>query len=77
MQQRFYLPSEYAEMLASKADGASVSPIIYLQHLITQDHICSGTLPQAPQQQPVGQLAAVAAPAKEDGPQLTGAWDAL
>ena len=74
MQQRFYLPTDYAAMLDSKASGAGVPPIIYLQHLITQDHICSG-LAAAPQQQPVEQPAPV--PPKDEGPQLTGNWGGM
>lgn len=77
MQQRFYLPTDYAAMLDSKASGAGVSPIIYLQHLITQDHICSGI-------QPVAATAVQQAPAPApvvaddgDGPQLTGRWEGM
>lgn len=73
-QQRFYLPTDYAAMLNNKASGAGVPPIIYLQHLITQDHICSGVVAAPRQQQPMEPPAPVV---EDKGPQLTGNWGTL
>ncbi|MEO1399634.1 MAG: hypothetical protein AAFV72_00080 [Cyanobacteria bacterium J06635_1] len=47
IQQRIYLPAEYAELVAQKAAAAKVSPALYVQTLIAQDHIC-GSLHASP-----------------------------
>jgi hypothetical protein len=71
MKQRIYLPAEYAEILARKAAEARVSPDLYIQTLIAQDHICGG-----PMATPPPAVSAAAAPANE-GIQLSGAWGDL
>jgi hypothetical protein len=71
MKQRFYLPTDYAEIVASKAKNAGVSPEIYLQALIAQDQICGGVNPPAP--------ASTAKPPEttNEGIQLSGEWASM
>lgn len=70
MKQRIYLPTEYAEILARNAAAVGVSPDLYIQTLITQDHICG--LNSAP-----GRPAPQVQPAPEPGIVLSGEWGAL
>ena len=64
MKQRLYLPAEYAEILAQNANRVGISPDLYIQNLILQNHICGGQAPATPQPKP----------APDEGITLSGDW---
>ena len=65
MKQRIYLPAEYAEILSRKAYAVGVSPDLYVQNLIVQDHICQDSRSANEQLDPPTETESVA---------LSGPW---